>query len=287
MQIQHILFPIDFTERCCRAIPYVAAMARRHTAKVTLMSVSEALSYSSLAEPPAAVVINPEEALADLSERLDLVRAECFPGLSVECAARLGDPARAIVDFATREGVDLVMIPTHGLGAFRRLLIGSVTAKVLHDVVCPVWTGAHTADAAPSGRPDSRSIVCAVDEGSTSVALIRWAEDFAANAGARLRLVHIVPGMQGFPSHQMDLAFQERLCANGTQKIHELQEAAGSHSPLTVAAGGVAERVAEEASRHAADLLIIGRGVIQEGYGRLRTHAYGIIRESPCPVLSV
>jgi hypothetical protein len=48
--------------------------------------------------------------------------------------AILGDPAHAITDFVASNKVDLVMMPTHGYGPFRQLLLGSVTAKVLHDV---------------------------------------------------------------------------------------------------------------------------------------------------------
>jgi hypothetical protein len=35
------------------------------------------------------------------------------------------------------------------------------------------------------------------------------------------------------------------------------------------------------------DLLVIGRGVMHETFGRLRTQSYDIIRQSPCPVLSL
>ena len=45
------------------------------------------------------------------------------------------------------------------------------------------------------------------------------------------------------------------------------------------------EFVAREA--RSADLVIIGRGVMQETLGRLRTNVYAIIREAPCPVISV
>jgi nucleotide-binding universal stress UspA family protein len=41
------------------------------------------------------------------------------------------------------------------------------------------------------------------------------------------------------------------------------------------------------AMRKRADLVVIGRGCIQNGRGRLRANAYAIIREAPCPVLSV
>ncbi len=59
----------------------------------------------------------------------------------------LGDPAQVITAFAHTQGVDLIMMPTHGYGPFRRLLLGSVTAKVLHDAECPVWTAVHMAKA--------------------------------------------------------------------------------------------------------------------------------------------
>jgi nucleotide-binding universal stress UspA family protein len=54
-----------------------------------------------------------------------------------------------------------------------------------------------------------------------------------------------------------------------------------------VAVGEIVNTVVEEASREQADLVIIGRGAISESFGRLRTHAFGIVQRSPCPVLSV
>jgi nucleotide-binding universal stress UspA family protein len=45
--------------------------------------------------------------------------------------------------------------------------------------------------------------------------------------------------------------------------------------------------VHEEASRHGADLIVIGRGVMHETLGRLRTNAHAIIRHAHCPVISV
>ena len=57
-----------------------------------------------------------------------------------------GDPGRIIADYAAKEKVDLIMMPTHGYGPFRRFLLGSVTAKTLHDAQCPVWTSAHLSE---------------------------------------------------------------------------------------------------------------------------------------------
>jgi hypothetical protein len=64
------------------------------------------------------------------------------------------DAARAcyvkrIVEFAHNNNITLIAMPTHGYGLFRRFLLGSVTAKVLHDADCPIWTGVHMEAAPP------------------------------------------------------------------------------------------------------------------------------------------
>jgi len=71
------------------------------------------------------------------------------------------------------------------------------------------------------------------------------------------------------------------------KEIQKLRREAGTDAELCLEAGDVSKIVRGEALRHAADLVIIGRGHIQETLGRLRTHEHVIIRESPCPVLSI
>jgi nucleotide-binding universal stress UspA family protein len=54
-----------------------------------------------------------------------------------------------------------------------------------------------------------------------------------------------------------------------------------------LALGPVGQVVREAALEHHADLILIGRGAIQKGFGRLRSSAYAAIREAPCPVISL
>jgi nucleotide-binding universal stress UspA family protein len=56
---------------------------------------------------------------------------------------------------------------------------------------------------------------------------------------------------------------------------------------VRVAVGQIMDTVTEEARQEGADLVLIGRGSLESPLGRLRTHAYGIIQKSPCPVVSV
>src|SRR6185503_1371929 len=117
--------------------------------------------------------------------------------------------------------------------------------------------------------------------------LMQWAAEYAQHTGGTLRLIHAISGVQGWPELQLDREFEEALRGQARETIEKLQKSVGVLAPLCVAVGEVAGAVREEAERHNADLIVIGRGLLHETMGRLRTHAYGIIRHAPCPVLSV
>jgi nucleotide-binding universal stress UspA family protein len=210
-----------------------------------------------------------------------------FAGLTVDRIAVLGDPARAITNFVAANKVDLVMMPTHGYGPFRQLLLGSVTAKVLHDTHVPVWTTAHTTEAPDREHVNVRKILCAVDANPASIELMRRAAELAKNLGANLRLLHAVLSMEVGPEWQLDQTFEEKLRENAAHIIQDLEKAADIFVPVCVGAGTVPDVVREEALQHGADLVLIGRGALQDTLGRLRTHSYGIIRHAPCPVISI
>ena len=280
---KHILFPVDFSERCSGAVPFVDAMARQHGAKLTLLSVAHPFYAQGFEGAP---MIDPQQMISGVKAELDGWSAGSFGGLLVERVTEYGDPARCIVDFVNAHSVDLVMMPSHGYGPFRQLLLGSVAAKVLHDVHCAVWTTAHAAEAANLEHVNVRKIVCAVDTTPPNIPLMRSAGDLAKGYGAALRLVHAVPGIEAWPEHQMDQEFEQQIRENARLAIMELEKAADINVPVCVGAGTVPDVVREEALQHGADLVVIGRGALQETLGRLRTHSHGIIRHSPCPVLS-
>lgn len=285
LEIKHILFPVDFSERCCNAVPFVKATAQHYGAKVTLLHVLQPLWFTAMSDVP--VPIDLEGVKEDLEHRLAGAFTRELEAMPVERVVQVGDPAGTIVSFAHENDVDLIMMPSHGYGPFRSLLLGSVTAKVLHDARCPVWTGAHVEGAQSREHLACRNVLCAVDESPDAAALMRWAAKYAADHGAKLRLVHAVPGSESWPERQFDQEFTAELRRRAEATIGAVQKTAGVDAPLCVAVGPVADAVRAEAQRHAADLLVIGRGTIHETMGRLRTGAYSIIRQSPCPVVSL
>lgn len=279
----HILFPVDFSPRCAGAASFVEEMARRNHAKITMLTTANPY-YPAVMEAP---LIDPQDILQELKTKLDETFKDEFQGIDVRRIAMLGEPAEEIVNWVHMNAVDLVMMPSRGYGPFRQLLLGSVTAKVLHDCTSPVWTTAHTGDAPDLQHLGMKKVLCAVDGTEDSVNVMRFSAALSKDMGADLRLVHVVPGVEAWPDRQMDVEFKEQLRENAKQRLDELQAVAKIDAPACIAVGPVADSVSEEAKRHGADLLVIGRGTIHGTWGRLRTHAYGLIRLAPCPVVSV
>jgi nucleotide-binding universal stress UspA family protein len=282
--MKHILFPFDFSSQGAQAAPFVRALAGRFNARVTLLT-----AIPPVWEAPSVGIGMPVEDPAawkgDLQARLDQALTGELDGVSVDRMVEFGDPAYTIQNVADANGVDLIMMPTHGFGLFRSLLLGSVTAKVLHDVRCPVWTATHSEE--QRSPPVPGTILCAVDGRSTTTDLLRWAATFSTVVGARLTLLHVVSPITDWPSLERERALQDHVREDARTCVESMQREAGVDAPLRIAVGNIVETVTEDARQEGADLLVIGRGSIAAPFGRLRTHVHGIIRRSPCPVLSV
>jgi nucleotide-binding universal stress UspA family protein len=180
-----------------------------------------------------------------------------------------GDPAQTIVK-AAHETAGLIMIPTHGYGPFRRFILGSTAAKVLHDADCPVWTGVHL-ESAPDAAAPQRRVLCAVDLGPQSSKTLFWAASLALQFGAPLTLLHVTLGAPG-PARV---------------ELERLLSFVNADAELCAESGNPAAAICAAAERTQADVLVIGRGSAAGIFGRLRANAYSIIRQSPCPVVSV
>lgn len=279
--IKQILFPFDFSAQGLQAVPFVHALASELRASVTILSVVPL----NIAVMPAGMDADVAIWTRALQSRLDQALTTELGGMPVKRITNAGDPAFCITEVAHNQGVDLIMMPTHGLGLFRTLLVGSTTSKVLHDAKCPVWTAAHAQQQATGSLP--KIILCAVDGGPESGALLKWAADFCTRVGAALKVLHVVRSITDWPSLEGERDLQEQMRQAAHAKIVSLQAAAGVQARLRVAIGDIVATVTEHAREEGADLILIGRGSLQAPLGRLRTHAYGIIQRSPCPVLSV
>lgn len=271
-----ILFPVDFSDRCAAAARMVETFAGHFQAELTLLHVLEPLTYNDL----------PYDLTSQVEQQLNTYLAEELKHFDVSRVVLHGEPAYKIAEFAHSGTFDLIMLPTHGYGRFRRLILGSVTAKVLHDALCPVWTGVHMEQVPRLEDIAFRKVVCAIDLGKQRCPTLRWAMQFALEFGAELSIVHAVPQAKDV-GLLVDQTAKDNLIRQATEKIEDVQKCVGSRTKASIIADEIPGAVCGYAGREKADLLVIGRSLADGMLGRLRTNAYSIIRQSPCPVLSV
>jgi nucleotide-binding universal stress UspA family protein len=129
--------------------------------------------------------------------------------------------------------------------------------------------------------------MCAVDRTEDSVAIMRFACRLAHDNQARLFLTYAIPGTELVPDRYFDTDLRAYLEQDARKAIAQLQENSGVAAQLCVGAGEVSHVVRDSALGHSADLVVIGRGRATHTLGRLRSHVYSIIRDAPCPVISV
>ncbi|HTM50531.1 MAG TPA: universal stress protein [Bryobacteraceae bacterium] len=284
-----VLAPIDFSERSPGAARYAGMLACRFHSELTLLHVVDAAAYELSAYEFTGPVVSsvPEERSREAAALLDNFLPGEFARLNTRRVVLTGDPATEIVEFAHSERASLIVIPTHGYGPFRRFILGSVSAKILHDADCPVFTGAHIPDAPPDATRSFRNVLCAVDFCAQSEKALKWASDFAAEFESHLVIAHINPSLEPRGEY-FDPDWRGCLERSAREKLEAMQKEAGTQAELLVTdSNSIPTAICEAASRIEADLVVIGRGSTTGMLGRLRTNAYSIIRQSPCPVVSV
>jgi nucleotide-binding universal stress UspA family protein len=285
-----ILLPVDFSERSYGAARYVEALANKQDSEVFLIHVTTPLTYELNALDVGGTVLSGLNAdrTVELQEQLDQFAAEELKPYRVSRHLFEGDPAREIVEFAHQNQIDLIVMPTHGYGLFRRFLLGSVTAKVLHDAECPVWTGVHLDESPNLDKIHFRKIVVAVDLRPTqALKAINWGAQIAAREGGEVVIVHAYPSLEGRSGEYFDPNWRTYFTKIANDEILTMQQKVGTNARLVLESGDPAQVVCDTAALERADLLVIGRGSAAGVFGRLRANAYSIIRQSPCPVVSV
>jgi nucleotide-binding universal stress UspA family protein len=281
-----ILLPVDFSERSALAVHYARDLALHFRSELILAHVLPPLHSEFGIEITGSMLVDVYRSRTDQAERdLNAFELDALTGLSVRRVLLHGDPASKIVELAHQERVDLIAMPTHGYGQFRRFILGSNTAKVLHDADCPVWTGVHIEEAPPMTAPYAK-ILCAVDLGPQSARTLAWASWLQREFHGHLTLIHAIAA-HAEALDEPDLSWRTGIREIAEEELLRLQRETGAEADLLLEAGEPTRIICSAAARVGAGTVVIGRGSAAGTFGRLRTNSYAIIRQSPCPVVSV
>lgn len=144
-EIARICVPTDFSDVSEHAIKYGAALARQHQAQLhlihVLQDIHEKFDHPDFSKESTTVqqfLKSLEQGATEYLARLAANKA--WSDLHVERVYLRGNPADAIVDYAQRNKIDLMVIGTQGRTGLKQMVLGSVAEKVVRLCPCPVLT---------------------------------------------------------------------------------------------------------------------------------------------------
>ena len=232
---------------------------------------------------PSQYVFSPEmiPALADAAARdcdqlIDrLLRAHRLDGIECRRWIEQGEIPAIAGRFVVQHHIDLMIVGTHGRTGLPRLLFGSVAQQIFHNVHCPVLC---VGPRAPGAGPhlQLRRVLFSTDLSPESVAAAPWVLAAVNEWHTELDVLHV--SQPGKPGHGAGLdALVTRLAAEGPFSVqgHRLT-------------GRTAPAVLDFAASHHADLIVLGlRPQPAMVSGPPWSDAYEIVRQAPCPVLTI
>ncbi len=266
----HILCPVDFSDVSAAALQYAAIFSSACGARVTVLH-TYAFEVPPYFTPGQAEAIKAQYVGAAAEARTALQQFSANAGLNdADFRVVEADPASAILDSVRTLNAGLIVMGTHGRGGLDRVMMGSVAERVLRNAGIPLLTVRETKTPSQLG-----SILCPVNDSSTSRIAFRLAARVAACFGAQLTVLHVHE--DGSKREVQD------LCAwidDGPRPDCSIQE--------LIRHGNPAQEILNVATAMDADLVVIGaehRNFFSSTV--LGSTTVRIVRHAACPVLTV
>ena len=289
LDINHVLFPTDFSEGAAPAFPQAVHFAEWHDATLHILNVRQSAQPDDLDTTrefpiPFSTMKGWMDRAADRDEDTPSLQNVDIEQTQIDSTA----PAEVIVDYVTNEGIDLVVMGTHGRRGFDRIRFGSVTEEVVRTAPAPVLTV--RADA-PSSVRTVRRVLTPIDFSDASETALRHAKELALTYGAEIDLLHVVdaPLYPSIYDDSVDMPGQEVL-AEAEQGLADLaREIVGvEHAMAEVVTGHPVNEILRYVEANEVDLLVIATHG-RTGLNRLLigSVAERVVRQSPIPVFLV
>jgi nucleotide-binding universal stress UspA family protein len=293
VEIKLILCPIDFSEFSIRAYRYALSLAEHYRAKVVVQHVVELWRYPYA--DFAATAGDYAEFRRVLGEggldRLqEFVKKHTHDEIQPELVVQEGIAPDLILSFAETQKTDVIVMGTHGRRGFDRLVLGSVTDRVMRKAHCPVLAVSrprddNMAEGKAWGRVHhlGRILYC-TDFSENSERALTYAISGAEEYDAELTLLHV---LEEVPS----LVEAEAAIVKATEQLKKLIPREGRKALKIRTEVRIGKpylqiiQVALEAQMDMVTMGVSGRGALDRALFGSTT--YRVIQLGPCPVLAV
>ena len=296
VQFKNILCATDFSDFSNHTVNYGVALAKEFGAKLTICHVIDLSSVAIYGEFQLDPIGQQNRIMEDASAQLQELTGS--QPIAWEPLITVGKPADEIVRAVEEKEIDLVISATRGRSGFKRLILGSVTERLMHTLTCPllvVRSHEHEFVKTPEKEIKLKKILVGCDFSPDSDQAFKYGVSLAQEFEAELHLAHVIE-----PPAQPNLVREENLVSEEIQEdyynrlINKLKdmvpkEAANWCIPQTsILEGNAYEELVKYADTRDIDMIVLG----VRGHGLVKTLFLGsttdrVIRNSPCPVLSV
>lgn len=281
-----ILYPTDGSEPAESALEYAIRIASEHGATMHVLNVADT-NRDSLAQIRTEVVdvlVREGEGIVD--EAAERVSER---GVSVVSDVLQGAPSASIVEYGTEEGVDLIVMPTHGRRGLKRYLIGSVTERVINTADVPVI--AVNPDPDRTVPYPCRDLLVPTDGSPGADRALREGIAVAKATGATLHLLHVVEEGSLGPAVR-SISNEDPRTEKANRIITEATEAVAA-APLDaieseIVHGSPAREIRTYINEHGIDLAILGiHGESDFSRYMMGGVSAKVVRTSPIPIMWV
>jgi nucleotide-binding universal stress UspA family protein len=291
--MDRILCPADFSPYSFRAADYALALARAYQGEVHFLhALPRPLLPDVYPYLPEPVPLDPK--VRELArDRLDaFVALSRVEGVKTRMSVVEGEPAASILETAKSEHTSLICLGTHGRSGLERLMLGSVTEKVMRKATCPVLTVSQPREEGPPTEAPFKNIVCAVDFSMTSLKAVEYSLSLAQEAGGRLTLFHAlewVPGERGEDPPSVFRDYRVRMEEEMQNRLERIvPDEAKSYCKVVVRTGRAYRELLTLAREFGAELIVMG----VRGRNPLDLMLFGsttahVVRHAECPVLTI
>ncbi len=292
--LDRILCPTDFSDFSAAAVSYGTALAKTYGGTVRLLHVATPFPvvapYLDMPGDPRLLETPQELVDRGLAAAAGRVRAA---GVAVVVEHRTGAAVQQILDAAEEGHADVIVLGTHGRGGFERLVLGSVTEKLLRLARCAVLTVPHSVVGTAADQVRWARILCAHDGSPGSQAGVAYAAALAERAGARLTLVSVVETVP----HDGDFTGPEFRAFRELRQQHATEALDAALSPEVrsrchvedrIVYGKPSQQILAVAQQLRPDVIVMG----VQGRGALDLMVFGstvneVVRQAEHPVLTV
>ena len=286
-RLESILCPIDFSEFSVKAYDYAQSLAWHYKAELLVQHVR--YSFPAFYIDASYKEIRRKLRTGALQKLREFAKRQTRTKVQPQCIVQDGNASDKILSFAKTKAVNLIVMGTHGLRGVDRLMLGSVTERVLRKARCPVLVVRKPVHdfVSPGEKADPvniKRIVLCMDFSKHARRALNHAFSIAREYNAELTLLHVLEHLPGSAD----------LKSETTEATEQLRESAPPRAlkpslvKFLVQVGKPYQQIIEVALEAQTDLVVMGvRGRSSLDSALFGSTAYRVIQLGPCPVLAV